>query len=454
MLKDEFDNIVSDLVNKGQPDKAIMFTEDFIVHASSALAGIYYGRLNKIEDATQVLSGIIQFIDNPYICNNLAFMFLSQNKYEEALGLIEKGLQLPNPPDDLYYNKGLALKNLARYPEAEESFRIALSLQPNSPVTHCQLSDVLIVQGKFDEGLKEGWWRFETNKRIKQFRKRYNKPDWNGEKGKKILIFNEAEFGDAIQFSGYITAFKELTEGHIIFEAAPEIYNLYLNFPAIDELIEYNEKGTPQVEYDYVIAVSDLPCFVDPNLEKLPFSVPYITPQKREIPINCDKVKIGIVWAGYQFHDDDNTRSCMLKFFKPLSELENVQLFSLQKGPMVRTWPKEKTGSIFNGIDDIKVVDLIEDSEVDFIDLAPQLNDFNDTANALQSLDVLVSVSTSIVPLAGALDVPVFLLLSYAYEWRWQRQWYPNVSIFRQESEGDWKSLLETVATTIKAQTT
>ena len=45
--------------------------------------------------------------------------------------------------------------------------------------------------------------------------------------------------------------------------------------------------------------------------------------------------------------------------------------------------------------------------------------DWLKTAEALETLDLLVSVDTSVAHLAGALGVPTVLLLNFPADWRW-----------------------------------
>ena len=71
----------------------------------------------------------------------------------------------------------------------------------------------------------------------------------------------------------------------------------------------------------------------------------------------------------------------------------------------------------------------------------PDVTDFADTAAIIAGLDVVVSVDTSVVHLAGLLDKPVFLLDRYDGCWRWlsgrrDSPWYPRLTIFRQQHAG------------------
>jgi ADP-heptose:LPS heptosyltransferase len=77
--------------------------------------------------------------------------------------------------------------------------------------------------------------------------------------------------------------------------------------------------------------------------------------------------------------------------------------------------------------------------------------DVIEEAGMLLAIDLLVSVDTMPAHLAGALGVPVWLLLHTDPDWRWMEErddspWYPSMRLFRQRRPGDWKPVLQRVA--------
>ena len=81
---------------------------------------------------------------------------------------------------------------------------------------------------------------------------------------------------------------------------------------------------------------------------------------------------------------------------------------------------------------------------------APPCRDWLDTARQLCRLDLLITVDTGIAHLAGALGVPVWLLVSHVPDWRWgisgsSTPWYASVRLFRQPARGDWSRVLTNV---------
>jgi ADP-heptose:LPS heptosyltransferase len=83
----------------------------------------------------------------------------------------------------------------------------------------------------------------------------------------------------------------------------------------------------------------------------------------------------------------------------------------------------------------------------------PQASDATllQTAALAAELDLVVSVDTSIAHLAGALARPVWILLPFAPDWRWQlgrddSPWYPTARLFRQARARDWGSVVTRIA--------
>jgi ADP-heptose:LPS heptosyltransferase len=89
-----------------------------------------------------------------------------------------------------------------------------------------------------------------------------------------------------------------------------------------------------------------------------------------------------------------------------------------------------------------------------------ELDDFSDTAAVLALCDLVISVDTAPVHLAGAMGRPVWVLVPFAPDWRWTLEeettpWYPTARLFRQDlfgqdSPGDWDAVIACVAAALK----
>jgi hypothetical protein len=438
---------VTELINLGKRKEAITLCRQQAVVSLTMAADIYLSR-SFYNEAIDLLKLAVQIEpENQSLYTNLGGLLCEKHRLEEGLNFMEKGLLLPDPSADLYYNYGQGLKRARRLEEAAINLKKARDLNPNCPVTHCELGSVLMALRQFEEGMQELNWRFQTLPALKKRRRRYDLPDWKGQRNQTVLVFNEQGIGDGIMYSRYLAKFKEYN-CRVVLEIDKKLEKVMAASGLADKVVAGDEKEMhPDFSYcDSVISLTSLPTIFDPRLDNIPLADSYLKSEPREIDFpSTDKLKVGIVWAGNPYHENDRVRSCFLKEFLPLMEFCDIQLFSLQQGEMVRSWARENE-SVFDPNADLDVVNLAECSEgVQFIDLSKQMEDYNDTANVLQKLDLLISVDTSIAHLAGALGIPVWLMLPLAHDWRWSLKWYPKMQIFQQTQHGDWAGVVERI---------
>jgi ADP-heptose:LPS heptosyltransferase len=86
--------------------------------------------------------------------------------------------------------------------------------------------------------------------------------------------------------------------------------------------------------------------------------------------------------------------------------------------------------------------------EFDWHALGPTIEDFADTLAILETLDLLITVDTSVAHLAGAANLPVWVLLPAYTQWRWltdrtDSPWYPTMRLFRQRELGEWGPVID-----------
>jgi len=125
-----------------------------------------------------------------------------------------------------------------------------------------------------------------------------------------------------------------------------------------------------------------------------------------------------------------------LSQFAPLAGVPGVVFVSLQKGG-----PAEQV--------------LAPPAGLRLLDWTAELQDFSDTAALVEALDLVISVDTSVVHLAGALGKPVWVLNRFDGCWRWLHNradspWYPTVRLFQQARRGEWEPVMERVAEALR----
>ncbi len=130
----------------------------------------------------------------------------------------------------------------------------------------------------------------------------------------------------------------------------------------------------------------------------------------------------------------DRKRSTPLKVFLPLLDLD-ATFVSLQM--------------------DVRADDqALLTQRSDILNFGPELIDFADTAGLISCLDLVISVDTSVVHLAGAIAKPVWVLVPYLPDWRWllnreDNPWYPTARLFRQTATRDWREVIAHIGTAL-----
>jgi len=195
-----------------------------------------------------------------------------------------------------------------------------------------------------------------------------------------------------------------------------------------------------------------LPLYFNTKKDTIPASIPYIYADQKLVEEWHDKLahdknfKIGICWQGNAHYSTQFLRravaakSCHASTFAPLASIEGISLYSLQKMN-----GHEQLSNLPDGL-------IINDFGPDFDESHGR---FMDTAAVMKNLDLVITIDTSISHFAGALGVPVWILLPHPADWRWMLDtndtpWYPNARLFRQPKLGDWKSAIEQVTLELK----
>jgi len=375
---------------------------------------------------------------------NLANSLRDETRCTEAIENYRQAVRLKPDYAEAYNHLGVVLNAQAGYTEVIENleaiknYRRALQLNPDFAEAHWNLSLVLLRTGKLIEGWKEYEWRRNPKLDITTYPHCYEIPRWDGScfSGKRLLVHYEQGLGDTLHFVRYLPMVKA-RGGTVILEVRKPLYKLLQGFPGVDDLVEASPDNKPLVNFDNHISLMDLPQIFETTLETIPAEVPYINCCPKKIEHWRNKLagpdlKVGIVWAGSPSHGNDQNRSCTLKYFEPLTKIDGVRLYGLQKGEAAEQ------------------VDELAD-EMTITNLGTEFEDFTDTAAAIENLDLVISVDTSVLHLAGAMGKPAWALLPFAPEWRWMlnRQdspWYPTMKLFRQKKWGQWESVFQDVA--------
>lgn len=352
---------------------------------------------------------------------------------EGALAVADEALRRHPAEGLLHLDRGVALEKLCRAEEACESYRAGLRLLPDHPALHFNLGTQLLLLGRYEEGWREYEWR----RRLGVWGASAARRSWRGEplEGQPLVLEAEQGAGDTLQFLRLAKALAARGE-RIILECQSSLMRLLESAQGIAELREA-AADAPGDAGAWRVSLLSLPGILGLNGTNIPADVPYLAAQEADVAAWRTRLaadagfRVGIAWSGNPQHMNDANRSCPLSAFAPLFEVGGASFYSLQPG----------------GGDRLKA----EAAARGVRDLTEALGDFADTAALMMNLDLIVSVDTSVVHLAGALARPVWTLLPYAPDWRWQlgradSPWYPTLRLFRQHAPRDWSQAMREAA--------
>jgi tetratricopeptide (TPR) repeat protein len=402
-----------------------------LTNRGHALAGL--GRLDEalasLDRALTLRPGF------PEGLTNRGNVLRALNRYDEAMA--DYGQALAIRPDSVVAlnNLGVAFNGLNRCDDALAKFDKALAVSPNRAEVHFNRSLLLMTAGALREGWREYEWRWRQATWADRCRN-FPQPPWLGQgplAGKTILLHAEQGLGDTLQFVRYAPLVAR-RGARVILEVQPPLKALMADIEGIAAVVGLGE-GLPG--FDLHCPLMSLPHAFGTELDSIPAAIPYLhVPPDRlarwhERLGEQQRVRVGIAWEGSAAHKNNRNRSIALERFAALLSVPNVEFVSLQKNL------SPAQGDALRTHDNVTLI-------------GEELVDFADTAAVIELLDLVVSVDTSVVHLAGALGKPVWALLPFSPDFRWLLEradtpWYPSARLFRQLRLGDWESVLGSV---------
>lgn len=438
--------------------------------------------------------------DDPEIMNMLASAyFLTQEHYEEALPLYEmlkevypdsvmvfyrlalcyerlyqdkyldKQLEYAKKAYEISDDENIPHELLAKYyyrsgnkKECLKCFDHILKNEP-SPENKVAYGRFLMKEGFISEGFRAYLSRFDTGKVAYPVLLTADKR-WNGKSdlsSSVVIVHYEQGFGDSVMFSRYIPKISRLAKKVIFvvqknlipvfkssgFDKYCEILsheadvNLNITLEDTNKSVMYSKgQGMGKIPHDYHIPLLDTPYLFEEAPDKMEEAEGYLKtdPKKvqefREKYINKnDKIKVGLAYHGTK--DSLLTyRDISVKKFLPLLKMDNVEFYSFQSDEYAQ-----------------ELQEL--DKSVKITDLGKVFKNFEDTACAMDCMDLIISTDNVVMNLAGALGVRTYALFNKFTESRWYSVdgddigWYKSVKPFHAKTFNDWDNLLTEVKT-------
>lgn len=328
-------------------------------------------------------------------------------------------------------NLGDAKRFLGDWKGAAQEYDAVLDQDPQSAEAHFCAGMIALLLGDWERGWREYRWRYRTASfKSKPFIS--DKPPWTGEAldGKTLLMVAEQGWGDQVMMARYPAELKRRWPMcRVIYHCDPCMHRLFDGIIGLDA-VAFN----PVDGFDCVCHVMDLPGYCGMKSEA---DIPYaycIRPMPDWPVWKLENVsllpkRVGLVWAGSPTHGKDKARSIAATMYQPLIDAHpECDFYALQAGPA-----QPQVAELRN-----------------VTDLAPQITNWTDTAQMLACMDVLVSVDTACVHLAGAMGTPCHVLIPFSPDFRWQlaredSPWYAKARLFRQPSSDDWQTPIQRI---------
>ncbi len=374
---------------------------------------------------------------------NLATLCTQVDRFEDAIDAWRRVLALDPDHDEARVMLASTLQEVRRLDDAERELDVVLARRPDHPGAHLCLGLGRLARGDLATGWAHFEWRWRTPT-MATHRRQLPVPEWNGEDpaGLVILVHHEQGFGDSLQFARFVPLLAA-RGAHVRVEVPRALIRLFRSLPGVEIL----EPGQPLGALDRHVPMMSLARYFAPTTDAIP-SAPYLHAPADDISrwrnlLAADRnLKVGLAWAGDPRPDlpeatrIDRRRSIALRDLAPLAGVDGVSWYSLQLG----------AGAAQAGL---------PDNRFRLIDHTAQLRDFADTAAFMAALDLVITVDTSVVHVAGATGRPTWLLSRFDGCWRWLLEgetspWYPSVRVFRQTAHGTWTPVVAELVSALR----
>lgn len=418
------------IYEKKEPNKVLMFL---------TLANFYNLQIGDYKKAIKYYEKYVE-IDKTKaviysILGNLYSKVYGESSLSEQIFYFEKAYSL-NPTSRLVLHAlAFAYEKVGNKEKANRYYKEILANNPTE-IDYYNYGAFLISCGDFEQGHKYFRYRFlidDENLKYPIDNSFSKKWDLVSDISDKVLLVHyEQGFGDTFMYCRFVPLLKKLAR-KVIFVVQDSLFDLIKNSPIISEGIEVlsDKISVQNIYYDYDMALLDAPFVLKTNANSIPYSQGYLTVNNQDVKNYASKylksssnLKVGIAYSG-----DKNSnyfgRDIDLNKFKILTNLDGIEVYSLQVG---------------EEIDNPKIIDL-----------GKTFNNFTDTACAIKNMDIIISTDNVILNLAGALGAKTFGLFNKQTNYRWFKTtgenvgWYRSVKPLQANIQDDWTSVFSSV---------
>lgn len=420
---------------------------------------------DALYEAQQVLNNYPDDLGAMFI---IGHAFIKAERWGLAYQLYWRVTQLYPEKSEGWNNLGRCLQELGRADESEAVFRRCVEMSPDDPVPLSNMVQACVIAGRHQEAL---YWRKESLRVAKTDEDRHDaefkaamsslamrewadgwrgydyglginkcrpdisfkgEPRWNGEPHQGLIVYSEQGLGEEILFGSMIPDLlaDKSRNAQVVIECDPKMKELFSRsfaVPAHGTRFTKTREWTKAHRITAHVAMGSLGRFY--RRDVFP-STGYLKPDPQRVEMYRTLLgrlpgrKIGLAWTGGKKNTGAPQRSIGLDQFAPLFR-DDVSVISLQYRDPREDIAKSKLN-------------------IHHFPFATETQDYDDTAALVANLDAVVSVTTAVAHLCGALGVPCHVLVPEHPQWHWNTEgpnaWWASVVHYRQGKDESWSA--------------
>jgi len=440
MLLEERINLARSAVQREQWDKAWIILRDALNEnhehpAALYLVGVILRAQGHMGTAAQIFRRVISIVPSKVnVWMHYAATLHDLNRYDEAReAFLHVHKNIPGDPQAIA-NIASGYTQQGRNREAIQWADKALSIEPDNRIARISKGFSSLSLGRWTDG-----WNYLKDLYGDTLETRIytpeGEPEWNGESGKSVVVQCEQGVGDQIMFSQCLLDMKKRAD--IIVECAPRMVSYFeRNFgvKAYGTLKQKTADWPANHKIDAHTHISFLGKWFRTNDADFPRNS-YITADPSRLAkwnewlAQFPRPWTGLSWKGGIPQTNMQTRSVSVEDYAPIMELPG-SFFDLSYDPS-----------------DLEVARWNVLNKTQIIKPPIDVSDYEDTIAFAAALDDIVTVTTTIAHVCGALGRHAYVLVPTAPQWRYAYRiddglgviWYPknSIALYRQVNGED-----------------
>lgn len=378
--------------------------------------------------------------------NNLGMVEMEGGDLAAAILHFRHALGARPDSNKFRYNLAYALHADAQVAEAIDLYRAVLRGEPAHRNARSMLGMLLLASGDYSAAS----WDHYAAHRLQEIEHDAAFPfaPWDGSdlQGRSILLYGHQGIGDEINFASCVPDLVRLG-ARITLACSARLAGLFgAGFPGVEvRALETDATALRGAHFDFQCPLGRLGRFLRLRAADFGSGAAYLRADPARVQHWRHELErlgagpwIGISWRGGNPRGSGAFRSVPLQEWQPVLSLPGAHWISLQYGECS---------------DDIRGAEQSFGVKIHHWPAA--IDDFRETAALLLALDDVVSVTTTLVHLAGAIGKETRVLVNARPHWRWgltgeRMPWYSSLRIYRQPGLGQWAPTLERVGAELR----